>query len=1308
MQSMTVINKQNEKSPVGKSKSVQKSLYVKTPILHKVDPLEIIQRVHKKPDSITHDDIMVLQNTIGNKAVIKLLSEAQPKAPISKDIPNKLESKEKSEAVQKKSANVVKSDKKAVDTLPALKKTEEKPVEQKEKNIPLLNKQTEAPNKADDIKTPRNIQKEAIKQEENKATESIEVNKQAEVKETTTKVAPMEGVKEPQKQQNVKLQGEDPGKIINQLGNVPPAQIYNALKQAEAVSGTALKNQMNKTQAVIPSIPAPTGLKSGKQQATVKNKVKTIKHEVSENFKSKKSGGKVTNGSLQNFEVRAEANNEADAKDIMKEARAYSSDIPSIGMDGEADPSQIKSFKTEAAQSVKSAKEAELSQINKEFGENQILPTPDNTIIKAKKSVQGVNSPSIAIEHMEGISSEVAARMNPSLAPILKTQLDSGKNKYEKGKEKFDSDVLSAKASTESNIEQMKSETRAKQIGEQTSVKAQVNSYRDEWRNEIKGAVSEYGQQADTASEAKKNEISNVKSEKEGQVHTTMTTAEKDANKEYKVAKTKADDKKKEKEKDKDKGGLLGWVKEKAQQFVEGIKKAVSSIFDGLRKAVKTIFDKAKQAAMKIIEAGRRLIVNIIKGLGDVLKGLVKKVFVKFPGIANKICSKIDQTVNKAIKAVNNAAEKLKKNVSKALDFLSSGVDKLLSGLQSLYNGVFSAIGKFLKQDFKTMFMQALEVAQIAAEIALAFATGGGSVLVQIGTWLGTTLPKIFNTVTSVIGFVDNIRNIKLEDVKQFLSASKIGEFLVKGLFGEVSGLAQGEKEEKKKDEESSSGKESKGLVKILHIISSILNVVKGIYGKVVGGINKILPIINISTKTWFDPFSMIYAGVIKALEVVQNPAEALNEGVEKVKEAIGGFFSNIKGKLTEVTQGIKEKIAIIGQPAQLMKLLANKAVDMVLNFIVTHPPSALIKAVFKTVEAVSGKSIIELVRQYIPFADKLINKIAGSSPVQGLLKPLEKPAKQVGGMIDQVSVGAVGMVNESEQKAVGVFGSGAKLLKGLAGTTGNKKSASLGAGQKKQEGGDFLGVIKSGIHNRLVNLGQKLLKSGKAILKGAVNKVKGFVFGNKLKFKLGNEKHELWIEKQGDKKVVMIASNPKPALEYVRKIAVDSKEDINVKLGKERAIKTIINVEFESDKKLETGQPQEEAKAAITQIVSAGVSKVDFGKHLKDLIGDPPEKMVDPHAHHILFKEGHGSAQKALVKEGQELLRRYNIDPIMGKENLIWAPNRVKGQHGIETLKNVVDNLKSIEDMGGSSERIRKNLVKKLKELGDLAARRR
>ena len=88
-----------------------------------------------------------------------------------------------------------------------------------------------------------------------------------------------------------------------------------------------------------------------------------------------------------------------------------------------------------------------------------------------------------------------------------------------------------------------------------------------------------------------------------------------------------------------------------------------------------------------------------------------------------------------------------------------------------------------------------------------------------------------------------------------------------------------------------------------------------------------------------------------------------------------------------------------------------------------------------------------------------------------------------------------------------------------------------------------------------------------------------------------------------------------------------------------------------------------------ITKEYNEALIKIDFGKNLRGLIGDPPTAMIDPHAHQILFKKGLGEAQQKLVQEGQELFRRYGIEPIIGKENLVWAPNRVAGQHNISAF---------------------------------------
>jgi len=123
-----------------------------------------------------------------------------------------------------------------------------------------------------------------------------------------------------------------------------------------------------------------------------------------------------------------------------------------------------------------------------------------------------------------------------------------------------------------------------------------------------------------------------------------------------------------------------------------------------------------------------------------------------------------------------------------------------------------------------------------------------------------------------------------------------------------------------------------------------------------------------------------------------------------------------------------------------------------------------------------------------------------------------------------------------------------------------------------------------------------------------------------------------------------------------------------------------------------------------ITKEYDEALIKIDFGKYLRELIGDPPADMVNPHAHHILFKKGLGEAQQELVQEGQEILRKYGIEPIIGKENLVWAPNRIAGQHNISALENVVNQLKAVDAAGADLD----DIIEILEDLGKQAASRR
>lgn len=92
---------------------------------------------------------------------------------------------------------------------------------------------------------------------------------------------------------------------------------------------------------------------------------------------------------------------------------------------------------------------------------------------------------------------------------------------------------------------------------------------------------------------------------------------------------------------------------------------------------------------------------------------------------------------------------------------------------------------------------------------------------------------------------------------------------------------------------------------------------------------------------------------------------------------------------------------------------------------------------------------------------------------------------------------------------------------------------------------------------------------------------------------------------------------------------------------------------------------------------------KMNFKEFLKNYADPPPINKNKVHAHHILFKTGKGHEQQALVAEGQEILRKYGIDPVIGPENLVWAPMSVEGQHGPEILRELVNELKQADELG-------------------------
>ncbi|MCU5098006.1 AHH domain-containing protein [Bacillus wiedmannii] len=177
-----------------------------------------------------------------------------------------------------------------------------------------------------------------------------------------------------------------------------------------------------------------------------------------------------------------------------------------------------------------------------------------------------------------------------------------------------------------------------------------------------------------------------------------------------------------------------------------------------------------------------------------------------------------------------------------------------------------------------------------------------------------------------------------------------------------------------------------------------------------------------------------------------------------------------------------------------------------------------------------------------------------------------------------------------------------------------------------------------------------------------------------------------------------VVKGTGKTVSDYLDDIIVNG----NVDAAKMNKLKNAIqNNTFSVDELSEISKKMSDL--GINKEYNEALIKIDFGKYLRGLIGDPPAAMIKPHAHHILFKKGLRQKQQELVREGQEILRRYGIDPIIGKENLVWAPNAVIGQHSFDALENVVTRLRAVEFEGGELD----DIVEALEELGELASRR-
>jgi hypothetical protein len=425
---------------------------------------------------------------------------------------------------------------------------------------------------------------------------------------------------------------------------------------------------------------------------------------------------------------------------------------------------------------------------------------------------------------------------------------------------------------------------------------------------------------------------------------------------------------------------------------------------------------------------------------------------------------------------------------------------------------------------------------KVGLEAAAAIATAGGSLVAQLLLWLVNTLPDLWEKAKAILDLIDQIRNFKKESASSVFSGAALGDLAVRALFGEIQGLpTMGETE----PPEGTDNPEAKGFLRLLQLMVRGFMAVRRTYNRVAHAINSIISKVDISKQPWLPKVAAVYAFVAEAVNAITNPGEALSELAKNLQEAVGDFFKPIKSKITEVAGEIKGKLELVLDPGKLLHMLSDKAVEMVLNFIITHPPSEILAETLQIIQTASGKDIIELVREKVPLGDTIIKDITESKVVQAAIEPLRSPVNLVINAVNSVTEKAMSLVGAVESKIVGFISeSNLRQLAGM-GPAPEKPPEPPAAPAAPAEGGaedglgEFLTAVKKGLHARLMRIGtaalkagaKDLLKKGVEVAKGLVSRAAGAILGRKEEFVAAGEEHELWAEQVDDAVVVMMSS---------------------------------------------------------------------------------------------------------------------------------------------------------------------------------------
>ncbi|BDD07043.1 hypothetical protein AUTU_45260 (plasmid) [Aureibacter tunicatorum] len=578
--------------------------------------------------------------------------------------------------------------------------SEARDIESQESSLAKVPESVEQSN----AKTGENAESRSKTKEEQEA-EAVK-NKVKALEEAAKKGENTEAEEKPQPEA-VEMDKSGTDGYANSLMQQPPMSFIEEVRKAPETANELHAKESKEAQESLPEIKTPTGIEAKEKPVIKKPELPQSQTlDLEQDSKEEKTHmDEPEVGSTRNVSMpskpKAAATDDPEYASRMKDAiSSIPNRLPSVNTDpgptpqvsltGASDPAQQDKFVEQAEGLIAEERNKAMAAAQADFGENDIAPTPDETMLKAS---QGISEPQLAkaseLQLQEVSLPEVNQAFDRQAHEKLQADLQEQKDRQAEAQEELQSRTDQERQKFDKKLDDKITQAAAKQSKAKEKAEADTKAYREEWEAENQARMEEYDQQVEQRTRENQEMIDREVNSTQDKAQGKMNKARADADKKVKEANNKAQTATKEAQEDK------SWW-DQAVEFVESVfdslKKALNSIFEGLRTAVKAIMKAVKEAVVSLIEAARVLVVNLIKAFGEILKSMVNTLLAAFPAIAQRFCDLIDQAVEIAEKAVNKIAAGLKAAASFLIDVLAKAIDTYLAAYQAIFNFLLEAV----------------------------------------------------------------------------------------------------------------------------------------------------------------------------------------------------------------------------------------------------------------------------------------------------------------------------------------------------------------------------------------------------------------------------------------------------------------------------------------------------------------------------------------------------------------------------------------------------------------------------------------